>query len=122
MCPRALRQPLAVPPAFPPSPPSIPAPIAVVPVMLRLAVSSRIEQTERDEQQQGLFLLWGRAPVSGAQFLLRLSLALPFSLCLWFSPPAREEQKSSVSRGMTKWMLPFPSSSAFLPGCCCREG
>lgn len=35
---------------------------------------------EREEQQQGLFLLWGSLPVSGAQFLLLLSLALPLSL------------------------------------------
>ena len=58
---------------------------------------------------------------SGAECL---SLELSFcSGCPWLFPspsafgfpPAREEQKSSVSRGMTKWMLPFPSSSAFLP-------
>lgn len=70
------------PAAAPPSVRPPPDPIAVVSITPWLGVSSRIEQTGRDEQQQGLFLLWGRVPVSGAQFLLGLSLALPFSLCL----------------------------------------
>jgi len=99
--PGALQQPLAVPP----HPCIPPAPIAAVSVTL--GVSSGIEQTQRDEQRQGLVLLWGRVPVSGAQLLLGLSLALPFSSAFG-SPPCQGGTKEQHEPRDGKMDAPLP--------------
>lgn len=95
--------------------PCIPQLLALWSLELCGSVSGWMEQMEREEQQQGLFLLWGSLPVSGAQFLLLLSLALPFSLLL--------ERKKRAARGQGRQNgfcsapLPLPSSSTAAPGC-----
>lgn len=102
-CPGALWQPLAVPPALHP-----PAPA------WRCSLWNSVAPCQAGWSKWSVRSSNRACFCSGAPCL---SLELSFcSHCPWLfpSPSAREEEKSSTRRGVTKWMLLSSSSSAFL--------